>query len=653
MFLPNVTRGGFGAWRGDGINAQGDTYCLWVLSATQDFSPPSHNTDVLPTIAITMEKDMMVACGDNAVYVYDGIPDFVNHGMRGQVVELSSEPSEPMSDSELLAGFCGMSSSQDLTVYARSGLATVLFNGDLSYNNQMKSRNFDATYEVFQCPDRCGSDGNRVCVDGQCVCEASYVGEDCKKPVCPQDCGPHGQCHHGVCVCLDGFDSNNYCVTSRNQNRLHLQLLSSSQLNHFLHPNTSLNNLLDETSQFEPPTSRILSYFDPDFVPDPTPRPNVDELSRWESGAANEDVPSPRAGHTLTSCHGNLYLFGGYSPTEGLLDDMWMFNISAKTWVFLSTLGVNGPKPTGRYHHAAACIPQSQMMYVFGGFVNEATDRVETSNEMWSFNTESGYWTKHSTPQHIPRVAGHSLTYVDKTSTLWLIGGFSSQNYLNDKMYQFNYNSSPALWKALSHGTDMSGTVPTGLYGHSAVYHSVLYGLDAVEPSSHTIYIYGGYKYHDHQWKLSSQLYTFDILDRKWGLLAPDEVTKENAQARAFHSAVNLEDDEMKDTAMVVIGGLTSEEKFASDILVYRYICNTWHRLSADQEGQGDQLTAVASLAATTAHHGRHIYVFGGFSGLVTGSLFNVSLPIDICADLHQPDCSKTMGCQWCGGTTR
>lgn len=40
-----------------------------------------------------------------------------------------------------------------------------------------------------------------------------------------------------------------------------------------------------------------------------------------------------------------------------------------------------------------------------------------------------------------------------------------------------------------------------------------------------------------------------------------------------FHSAIGIEEE------MVVIGGRDTLGRYAMDLLVYRYNCNTWHRI--------------------------------------------------------------------------
>ncbi|XP_035828225.1 multiple epidermal growth factor-like domains protein 8 [Aplysia californica] len=570
--------------------------------------------------------------GRRAVYVYDGIPEFILGTPTG-------------GGGELLAAFCGINPGRDLTVYAKSGVASVFFEGNLK-SAMSKSGGFNVSYQAHYCPDSCH--GNRVCVDRRCVCKKGYWGENCLVPVCPIECSEgqeQGHCHNGICICESEFGGPG-CISRLRSNELNIQLLSNSELAHTLGPGPE--------QAFVPEDERLLG-------------------------------PSPRAGHTLTSCgDGLLFVFGGYSQREGILDDMWMYNVSAETWTNISP--ATGHSPSGRYQHAAACLPLLKMIFIIGGFVAEEHGedgtpyRVTPTNSLWKFNIESHAWTRDVSPDWLlPALAGHTLTNVGSTN-LMLIGGFSSYNYFNDRVYEYNISNGLRAWKVYS-PDQMKGAIPIGVYGHSAVFH----------PEYNCVYIYGGYLFRSDEWSVSKELYSFDVKDKMWNMLYPEVYSE--LEARVFHSAAHVGNTmvviggltymgsygrdvlvyvyscntwhRMKfqvyselearvfhsaahvGNTMVVIGGLTYMGSYGRDVLVYVYSCNTWHRMKFQDLELEQKTTAVVGLNAVS--FASAVYIFGGFAGVALGTLSRLTLPSDVCSLITDPlVCSNIMGCQLC-----
>ncbi|KAE9552406.1 hypothetical protein FO519_004387 [Halicephalobus sp. NKZ332] len=48
-----------------------------------------------------------------------------------------------------------------------------------------------------------------VCLDGHCVCDISFGGEDCSEKICLPGCEKHGTCNNGICECEQGWNGEN------------------------------------------------------------------------------------------------------------------------------------------------------------------------------------------------------------------------------------------------------------------------------------------------------------------------------------------------------------------------------------------------------------------------------------------------------------
>ncbi|GCC42523.1 hypothetical protein chiPu_0026810, partial [Chiloscyllium punctatum] len=158
----------------------------------------------------------------------------------------------------------------------------------------------------------------------------------------------------------------------------------------------------------------------------------------------------------------------------------------------------------------------------------------------------------------LPPVTGHTLTLC-RNSILLLIGGYSPQNGFNNKLLEYDIRSTN--WSVRQH----TGTAPTGLYGHSAVYH----------PATDAVYVFGGYRFYLESVSASRELYSLYLPGLSWSLLAPSHGAK--PLAHFFHVSGLFRD------TMVVVGGRTETEDFSAAILLYHINCNTW--ITVNQTG--------------------------------------------------------------------
>ncbi|XP_045900405.1 multiple epidermal growth factor-like domains protein 8 [Micropterus dolomieu] len=559
-------------WR-SGTEGEGEVYhCLWILSVTGNLAPCLPRQQC-PPVVLTLNPDSHIHCQSSFVYVFDGLPRFLGEGAV-------------RSDHNLLGAFCGTTRTQPVTVEATSGVISVYFEANVSSN---KPQSFSASFWVRRCHQSSdeGEGGSPVCPGGAqcqgglCQCPQGYGGPYCDRHMCPRDCGVaegRGACNLslGVCVCSDSWAGSD-CSVPRDSNSLVWDTLLDSQL------------------------------------------------------TANQDHRFlHRMGHTLVSGpQGHLWMYGGLSLSEGILGNVYRYSVSERRWTEMSTSSAEeGSAPGPRYHHASALLTRRgsgsgasgashSFVLVVGGVTQNGV-----AMDTWSLNLSSLVWREHKSPA-LPPVAGHTLT-ARRDSSVLLIGGYSSENGFNHRLLEF----SPRFgnWTIASH----TGTPPTGLYGHSAVYH---------EPTD-AIYVFGGYRFHVDTVEPSGELYSLYYPNLTWSVLVPSQGNK--PLSRFFHAAALIKD------TMVVVGGRTEAEDYSNSVSLYQVNCNTWIQ---PVSAVGDPVNGSVSLAVTS--WGGRVFLSGGFNGVTLGRLLSLSVPSDPCALLPTAEaCNTTTGsCVWCRGT--
>ncbi|XP_053908557.1 LOW QUALITY PROTEIN: multiple epidermal growth factor-like domains protein 8 [Cuculus canorus] len=359
--------------------------------------------------------------------------------------------------------------------------------------------------------------------------------------------------------------------------------------------------------------------------PDCLEPPETEPLG-WErlgGGQGDTDPPSGflrRLGHSLVpGPEGTLWMFGGLAPDRGPLGSLHRYSIAEGRWrQMLAGAEDGGPGPAPRYFHAAAALPGRRALLVVGGMTRDGA-----ASDAWLLNLTTLQWRPAQDPV-LPPLAGHTLT-PRRGLSLLLIGGFAPQAGFNQKLLEFGVNSE--RWET----APQAGTPPTGLYGHSAVYHA----------PSDAVFVFGGQRFLGGRLAPSPDLYSLHCPTHTWGLLAPARGDK--PQPRFFHAAAALGD------AMVVLGGRTEREALAEGALLYHLRCNAWLPPPPGWAGVPEPAVALAVAEA----EGR-VFVSGGFAGVALGQVLALQLPGDPCETLPPPACNRSGGvCTWCRGGCR
>ena len=136
---------------------------------------------------------MNVNCGENVVYIYDGLPNFVSENKEW----------DRLKQDHMIGTFCSDHAKYPVTVEAKSGLMTIFF------QKQNPSKGFNSTYRVITCPLLDENLGH-ICINGKPICKDGRRGTGCDIPVCPNKCSEdvgRGICQEefGRCICNPGF----------------------------------------------------------------------------------------------------------------------------------------------------------------------------------------------------------------------------------------------------------------------------------------------------------------------------------------------------------------------------------------------------------------------------------------------------------------
>ncbi|KAF3839320.1 hypothetical protein F7725_018037 [Dissostichus mawsoni] len=294
-----------------------------------------------------------------------------------------------------------------------------------------------------------------------------------------------------------------------------------------------------------------------------------------------------RMGHSLVSGpQGNLWMYGGLSLTQGILGNVYRYSVSERRWTQMLTSSLEeGSTPGPRYHHAAAMLT----------------------------NHESGSGNHAASHDCMLVVGGVTNNGVAMDTWTLNLSRYSPDNGFNHHLLEFSPRT--GNWTIISH----VGTPPTGLYGHSAVYHK----------QTDAIYVFGGYRFHVETVEPSGELYSLYYPSLTWSLLVPSQGIK--PLSRFFHTAAMIKD------TMVIVGGRTEAEDYSNSVSLYQINCNTWIQ---PVSVIGDPVNRSVSLAMTS--WGGRLFLSGGFNGVTLGRLLTLTVPSDPCALLPTPEACNT-----------
>lgn len=391
----------------------------------------------------------------------------LNISCQENAIYVYNSISEFTGQKKLLSIICKDENIDTYIIDSRLGEMSIFF------RRSIQNQGFNGIISIFSCkigtcslPFICDRDEN-------CVCPHGKRGLNCEIEICKTNC-KNGVCdiQSGKCICNAGFGGED-C----------LQLIKPSSI-------------------------IIQELFNTFMVSN-----NQNHLKKT----------LPRFGHSVnTDRRGFIWIFGGFSHTNGALNDIRQYDTKNLTWLQVTIDGSDIKMPSGRFFHAAEIFKQS--IYIFGGISND----FKMLKDFWNFDTHEQKWSEVEVNGNTfpPNMAGHVMA-IDGEKLL-MIGGYKYSNEYS-LIWEFDFNKH--IWTNIQ----TTGYSPGIIYDHSISLHS----------QSQTYYVFGGYQLFNGTAKISNHLYNLKkTLNNTWSwnfLPTFDELNRpeENLpRGRFLHSTV-------------------------------------------------------------------------------------------------------------------
>lgn len=177
----------------------------------------------------------------------------------------------------------------------------------------------------------------------------------------------------------------------------------------------------------------------------------------WYKIKCNGDIPSPRYGHSAHLIGSRLFVYGGRGKRGSLCRDIYVLFLDTWEWKVIQSPTVY---PTSRFFHASETV--GKKIVIHGGWNGS-----DVLDDLWIFDTDAYTWIQPATSGFSPSARyGHTLSLIPD-GRLYLFGGCTLHKetkiptYKNDS---YSLDIQTMQWIRPS----INGDAPTCRYGHSA-----------------------------------------------------------------------------------------------------------------------------------------------------------------------------------------
>jgi N-acetylneuraminic acid mutarotase len=271
-----------------------------------------------------------------------------------------------------------------------------------------------------------------------------------------------------------------------------------------------------------------------------------------------------------TDNSGNFWFFGGSgadsSGYNGLLNDLWEFNPTAKTWTWVSgsipsntevgqtgtyvgqtgvygTLGVTAATsvPGGRYG-SVSWTDSSGNLWLFGGTGYDSTGTEGYLNDLWEFSTTAKTWTWMSgsstvnatgvygtlgtaATANVPGGRYGSVSWTDGSGNLWLFGGVGYNATILNDLWEFNPTAKTWTWVSGNSTANATGVYGTMGTPSTANVPGARYSAVSWIDNSGNLWLFGGESLSDGTYNQLNDLWKFNPTAKTWTWMSGSDTT--------------------------------------------------------------------------------------------------------------------------------
>lgn len=327
----------------------------------------------------------------------------------------------------------------------------------------------------------------------------------------------------------------------------------------------------------------------------------IASLGYWTTISPDSSSPNGSASHGAAVWRDTLHIIAG--ERYGLGELLYMYDFNGNVWETVHTTKTNTPE--SRY--SASTVMYGDKIFMYGGVVQGKG----VCDELWAFDVSAKTWeniTVKSDPCNATyamcgplKSAGHTATLVPGYDSatkanyqyMVVIFGHSPQfGYLNTVQ---EYTFGTREWKVVS----TSGFPVKGGYGHSASYDFL----------TDKIYVYGGIISESESNQLiSSRLYSYEPRTKIWTLLTAATTGRflHTANFISLGLMMVFGGNTHNDTSHSF-----GAKCYSKELMVYDVICDSWHVQSMPDDLRAD----LARFGHSAEMFEKSLYIYGGFDG--------------------------------------